>query len=83
MGFWLVRKKVAFHGPPWGSEGHYMGLNLGVFFEMGAYLGADFRGRESDGFMGVFLGRGTLKTPEWAWGLPDVRSHRRPAQHHL
>ena len=35
-------------------KGHYMGLNLGVFWQMGGYTGTDFWAGESDAFTGVF-----------------------------
>jgi hypothetical protein len=31
-----------------------MGLNFGVFWQTGGYMGADFRAGQSDGFTGVF-----------------------------
>jgi hypothetical protein len=49
-------KKVAFNGPLLSFNGYYMGLNLSLFLKIGAYMGTDFRERESDGFTGRFWG---------------------------
>ena len=38
----LVMKTVAVYGPISGSNGGYMGLNLGLFLQTRAYTGADF-----------------------------------------
>jgi hypothetical protein len=38
----------------WAINGHYMGLNLGVFLQIGEYTGTDFWIGQSDGFTGVF-----------------------------
>jgi hypothetical protein len=34
-----------------------MGLNFGVFWQTGKYMGTDFRAGESGGFTGVFQGQ--------------------------
>jgi len=47
-------KTVACNGPISSVKGHYMGLNLGVFWQTRAHKGTDFWMVESDGFTGVF-----------------------------
>jgi hypothetical protein len=75
MGFWLIQKTVARNGPLSGGKRHYMGLNFGVFFRMGAYMGTDFQRRGSDGFTGVFFGpasRDALANMGSSPGLPGL-----------
>ena len=55
MGFLLIMKKVAFEGPLLGHKGHYMGLNLGLFWKMGLINGVFFGNTKTDGFTGVNL----------------------------
>jgi hypothetical protein len=52
--FLLILKTVAFNGPLLPANGHYMGLNLGVFWRIVMYMGTDFRAGQSDDFTGVF-----------------------------
>jgi hypothetical protein len=56
MGFVLMVKMIAARTRIWPAIEGYMGLNFGVFWQMGEYMDSDFRARESDGFTGVFLG---------------------------
>jgi len=42
-------------GPLTAVYGHYMGLNLGLFWQKGEHMPFDFRGGQSDGFTGVFF----------------------------
>ena len=51
-----IRKNKAAGTRIWGSNGHYMGLNLGVFWKIGVYKGTDFWAGQLDGFTGVFFG---------------------------
>jgi|GEM_PF-4294213 len=51
-----IRKNKAAGTRIWGSKGHYMGLNLGVFWKIGVYKGTDFWAGQLDGFTGVFFG---------------------------
>src|SRR5208282_1350940 len=55
MGFWLIKKTVACKGPILSVKGHYMGLNLRLFWQIGWHMGADFQVMQSDGFTGVFF----------------------------
>jgi hypothetical protein len=57
MGTFMIRKMKAARTRIRGCKGHYMGLKIGLFFEIGGYKGPDFQGEELDGFTGVFLGR--------------------------
>jgi hypothetical protein len=43
MGTFTIRKTKAARTRIWGCKGHYMGLKMSVFFEMGGYKGLDFR----------------------------------------
>ena len=52
----MIRKKEVAGTRIWGSKGHCMGLNLGVFLQIGVYKGTDFWAGQLDGFTGVFLG---------------------------
>jgi|UPI00064EF651 hypothetical protein len=59
MGFRSIPEKEAVFGGSITDYGHYMGLNFGVFFKTGLYIGPDFFGEQSDGFTGFF------RVPEW------------------
>ena len=41
-------KKEAAAGLPWGSEGYYMGFNLGLFWQTNDYIAPKFRREQSD-----------------------------------
>jgi hypothetical protein len=51
-----------------------MGLNSGVFFKTGAFMGTDFRAGQSDGFTGVFWKRSSGWHPHVAWYYPEKLS---------
>jgi hypothetical protein len=55
MGFLLMRKMTAARTRIWAAKGHHMGLNLGVFLQIGASYRFNFYTWQSDGFTGVFL----------------------------
>ena len=42
MGFWLIPKIVAFLGASMADYGHYMGLNMGLFWQTGVNCWPDF-----------------------------------------
>jgi len=44
MGFWLILKIVAIIGASMADYGHYMGLNLGVFWQTEVNYWPDFEG---------------------------------------
>jgi len=44
MGTFTIRKMIAARTRIRGSKGHYMGLKMGVFFEMVGFNGLDLRG---------------------------------------
>jgi hypothetical protein len=48
MGFLLIKKMTAARTRIRGFHGYYMGLNFGVFWQMGRHMDSDFRARESD-----------------------------------
>src|SRR5208283_3306648 len=52
----MIRKKEAAGTRIWGSKGHYMGLNFGVFLQIGVYKGTDFWAGQLNGLTGVFFG---------------------------
>jgi hypothetical protein len=54
MGFLLMVKMIAARTRIWPAHGHYMGLNLGLFWQMGSFNWPDFLERQSEGFTGVF-----------------------------
>ena len=57
MGICMIPEKEAEKRLLWADYGHYMGLNLGLFWQIKRYNRPDFLPLESDGFTGVFLGR--------------------------
>jgi hypothetical protein len=44
MGTFTIRKMIAARTRIRGCKGHYMGLKIGVFFEMGGFKGFDLGG---------------------------------------
>jgi hypothetical protein len=63
MGFLLMAKMIAARTRIWGFHGHYMGLNLGLLWQTGAYICADFGHGNRTVFWGLFwLKRGILGT---------------------
>jgi hypothetical protein len=42
MGFWSILKIVAVFGASVADYGHYMGLNLGLFWQTGVIIWLDF-----------------------------------------
>jgi hypothetical protein len=54
MEFCLIPEKEAAGTRLWAVNGHYMGLNLGVFSGIERFNGPDLLPLESDGFTGVF-----------------------------
>jgi len=55
MGFRSFPEKEAAKRPLSGDNGHYIGLNFGVFWQIKHYNHPDLFRVESDGFTGVFL----------------------------
>jgi hypothetical protein len=55
MGFPPIPEKEAAGWPLLPDYGHYMGLNLGVFSQMGRYNSVNFGGWQSDGITDVFF----------------------------
>jgi hypothetical protein len=55
MGFLLMMKIMAAGGPLSRDKGHYMGPNLGLFWQTGAYKRPNLQRSKSDGFTGDFL----------------------------
>ena len=41
--FCMIPEKEAAERPLWADYGHYMGLNFGVFWRMGRYMGGVFK----------------------------------------
>jgi len=86
------RKKRAEKGPLWPANGHYMGLNLGVFLKTEQYLHTcrcpieSSRGQHATGFAvgcdGIIVERGGLITGTWRdytqrqLGPPERRSEK-------
>ena len=70
-------KKRPFLGLLWASKGHYMGLNSGVFWQMGVFKRLDFWVGESDGFTGVFQ---ASKGEDAQTGLPPRAAWAYPAE---
>jgi hypothetical protein len=64
----------------WPAHGHYMGLILGLFWQMGVFNGLDFCKGQSEGFTGVFQvsgGRSNGAAAPCRVGLaPEFRSNR-------
>jgi hypothetical protein len=54
MGICMIPEKEAAGTRLWAINGHYMGLNLGLFSRIKRYFGPDIFPQESDGFTGVF-----------------------------
>jgi hypothetical protein len=49
MGTFMIRKTKAARTRTRGCKGHYMGLKMGVFFEMGGFNGLDLWGAVKPG----------------------------------
>src|SRR5208283_4545678 len=59
IGIYTIRKEEAARTRIWGSNGHYMGVNFRVFWQIKGFIGSDSGELQSDGFTGVFPGAGT------------------------
>jgi hypothetical protein len=56
MGFLSILEKEVILGPLQADYGHYIRLNLGVFWQTVLNVGSYFWGGQSNGFTGLFFG---------------------------